>query len=245
MQEILKKIRKADIDFNLIEKNDKIIVGLSHGKDSMLLLKALSLYSRFEGKKFELIGVNLNLGFDDLDDNTKIIDYCNINGIEYKQYETSIYYILKHYLKKDGKIDCSRCSKLKRGAIVEIADSLGFNKIAFAHHGDDAVETLFMNMINGGRIATFLPKIDYEDHDLCFIRPLIYASEEEIIRAVKRNNIPYEKSFCPNNGNTKRAEVKSLLSMIYNNNPTAHQNFINMLGNEKQIKLWPEKDVDK
>lgn len=236
MKNILKYLRKADDDYRLINDNDTLIVGVSGGKDSMLLLKALSQYQKFKNKHFKLIAVHMKMGFPNMDSN-KIKQYAQDLGVEFYEEEVPIYEILKHYLKEDGNLDCSRCSTLKRGAIVKIAKKLNANKIAFAHHGDDAVETFFLNAIYSGKMQSFQPRIYYEDNNITFIRPFIYLHESDIIQAVKKENVVIVKSTCPKDGNSKRTELKQLMQNIYKEFPSSKNNLLKMLSDE-EVNVW-------
>lgn len=236
MQKILKYLRKADQDYHLIKANDKVAIGVSGGKDSMLLLKALSEYQKFKHKNFEIIAIHLKMGFPNMDSSI-IEDYCKQFDIPYYEEEVPIYEILKHYEKQDGRLDCSRCSNLKRGAIVNAAKEHNCTKIAFAHHGDDAVETFLLNAIYGGKLSTFQPKIHYADNEISFIRPLVYVHEKDIISAVKRLGIPIVKSTCPQDGNSRRQDMKELLDQLYKQYPESRKNLLSMLSNSA-IHLW-------
>lgn len=240
MKKILKFLRKADEDYKLINNDDTLIVGVSGGKDSMLLLKALSDYQKFQTKQFKLIAVHMQMGFPNMD-NDKIRQYAQELNIEYYEEEVPIFEILKHYLKEDGSLDCSRCSKLKRGAIVNIAKKLNANKIAFAHHGDDAVETFFLNAIYSGKMQSFQPKIYYEDNDVTFIRPFIYLHESDIIKAVKKEEVVVVKSTCPKDGNSKRTELKQLIQNIYKDFPSSKNNLLKMLSDE-EVNIWKKNE---
>ncbi len=236
MQQLLKELRKADKDFKLIENNDVLALGLSGGKDSMLLLRALAIYQRFNHKQFTLIAIHLDMGFSPCVDNT-LQKYCDELKIPLYIEHTNIYEILKHYPKKDGSIDCSRCSSLKRGAIVALANKHLANKIAFAHHQDDAIETLFMNVIYGGKLNTFKPKITYDNHEITFIRPLIYTKEKDIQSTVHNLNIPSIKSNFPKDGSSNRAYIKSKLNELYIDFPSSNANFKSILF-EENCDLW-------
>lgn len=238
MKEILKQIRKADDDFCLLSENDRVVVGVSGGKDSVLLLYALSLYQKFETKKFELIGVHMQMGFPN-SDITPIKKFAQEHHIEFHIYDVPIYEILTHYKKKDGTLDCSRCSNLKRGAIIDIAKKLKANKVAFAHHGDDAIETLLMNTIYSAKLDTFKPLIRYEDKDITFIRPLIYAYESDVVKTIKKENLPVVLSNCPKDGNSSRSKIKKTLISLYEDYPSAKSNLIKSLSYEQ--KIWKKK----
>lgn len=237
LHKILGDIRRADHDYNLIDDGDIIGVGVSGGKDSMILLTALHQYSKFQGKNFKVIGIHIKLGFPNMDF-SEVQAYCEQEGIILKQFDSKVYEILKRNPDKEGRIKCSLCSKFKKACVNQAAKEFNCNKIAFGHHSDDAVETLFMNMIYGGKIATFLPKMHLSKDDVTFIRPLIYSYENDISVAMKKNNIPFVKSGCPNDGYTKRQEIKELLHDMYQTYPMAKNNFLKMIYNQNQIELW-------
>ena len=171
MKKVLGCIRKADQDFDLIADNDRICVGVSGGKDSVLLLYALSLYQRFADVSFEVIGVHIEMGFPDMDF-SEMDAFFKEKGITCYHEPSQIYEILKLNQKNDV-IQCSLCSKFKKAAVIEASKKYHCTKVAFAHHVDDAIETLFMNMIYGGKINTFAPKMYMDRTDTRFIRPLI------------------------------------------------------------------------
>ncbi len=241
LKKILRVIRRADRDYQMIQDGDVIAVGVSGGKDSMVLLTALAMYSRFKGKNFTVKGVHVSLGFPDMDFH-EVISFCDAHNIEFHIFPSQVYEILKRNTDKNGRLKCSLCSKFKKATVIEAAKSLGCNKVAFGHHSDDAVETLLMNMIHGGKIATFRPKMFLTNTQMMFIRPLIYAYEHDILNAQLLNDIPYVKSTCPNDGYTERQEMKELLKRLYDRYPMAKHNFLYMLSNEKQIDLWKKED---
>ena len=242
-RKILAQIRKSDSLFNLIEDKDKIAVGLSGGKDSSLLLYLLYLYRfLFENtykKTFDIIGIHINLNFGE-DDFKPLLDWFSKYPIQIASEESQIKDILKLNLHNE-KIDCSLCSTLKKGAVIKKAKELGCNKVAFAHHADDAIETLFLNMIYGGRIATFDPKMYLDNSQTTFIRPFALSFESDISKACKQLEIPIIKSGCPNDGYTKRQEIKELLHSIYHNYPQAKDNFLLSLYNEEKMNLYFQK----
>lgn len=241
-KQILGAIRRADLDYDLIHDGDRICIGVSGGKDSLLLLYALSTYRRitmkYDHKSFSVLGIHLEMGFPGMDF-TDLRAFLHQQDIPYLDYPTRIYDILKLYPDKEGKIQCSRCSTLKKGAIVNAAIENGCNKTAFAHHADDAIETLVLNMIYGGRINVFEPAMHLERKNMDFIRPLIYCSEEDIRRTASQElHLPIVLSGCPNDGYTKRAEVKDMLSELYKKYPQARENMLTSLSNQEQLKLW-------
>lgn len=235
---LLAKLRKADNDFNLINDNDIIVVGVSGGKDSILLCYLLNIYQKFSVKKFKFYPVMLDLGFDPHPDLPLLKKWFEENNMPLLiQNEKQVYEILKKHKSKDDHLPCSICSRMKKAAINKAAHDLNANKVSFAHHADDAIETLFMNMTYGGRINTFEAVMHLERAKTTFIRPLIYFREEEVIQAVKNFNLPVLKSHCPNDKHTSREDFKQLLNNFYTNFPESKQNFLNMLTDYKGFKL--------
>ena len=234
MKKVLGCIRKADQEFDMIQDNDKICVGVSGGKDSVLLLYCLSLYKKFADVKFDVVGVHIEMGFPNMDF-SEVDAFCKKNEIELYHESSDVYEILKLNKTDDGRL---LCSKFKKALVIDGAKKYGCNKVAFAHHGDDAVETLFMNMVYGGKIATFTPKMYLSRTDMNFIRPLVYAYESDIVTAVKEANIPIVESTCPADKHTKREEFKQLLNDLYKKYPQAKNNLLTSLTNEKNTMLW-------
>ena len=184
---------------------------------------------------------NEKIGLIGEDDFSKLEDWFSQYPIKIYKEESKIKDILELNKTNKGKIDCSLCSTLKKGAVIKAAKKLGCNKVAFAHHGDDAVETLIMNMIYGGRIATFDPKMYLDKSDTTFIRPFCLSFESDIAKTCRQLDIPIIKSGCPNDGYTKRQEVKELLHSIYRKYPQAKENFLLSLYNKEQLNLYLNK----
>ena len=242
-KKLLAQIRKADSLFNLVENNDKIAIGLSGGKDSSLLLYLMYLYQfLYENtyhKKFEIVGIHIDLNFGEESFNP-LLDWFKQYPIEIYSEKSNIKDILELNL-HNSKIDCSLCSTLKKGAVIKAAKKLNCNKVAFAHHADDAIETLFLNMIYGGRIATFDPKMYLDNSKTTFIRPFCMSFESDIANTCKQLNIPIIKSGCPNDGFTKRQEIKELLHSIYHRYPQSKDNFLLSLYNKDKLNLYLQK----
>jgi len=243
MKKILSCMRKADEMFSLIEDKDKIAIGLSGGKDSSLLLYSMYLYRfLFENtyhKTFDIIGIHIDLNFGE-ESFAPLDDFFSQYPIHIVKEKSKVNDILKLNLHND-RIDCSLCSTLKKGAVIKTAKEYGCNKVAFAHHADDAIETLLMNMIYGGRIATFDPKMFLTNSEVTFIRPFCLTYESEISKTCKELNIPIIKSGCPNDGFTKRQEMKQLLHSIYHKYPQAKDNFLLSLYNKDKLNLYLNK----
>ncbi len=245
LKQIIGAIRKADIDYSLIDPNDRIAVGISGGKDSLILLTALAYYRnvamKYDNKPFDIVGIHLEMGFSDMDF-SKVAEYAASLNVEYYDEPTRLYDILKLH-PKNNRIQCSLCSTLKKGAIVKTAKAHNCNKTAFAHHADDAIETLFLNMIYTGRIATFTPSMHLSDSGMDFIRPLAYCFEDDIRRTANQLVLPVVKSTCPNDGYTKRQSVKEMLNSIYKETPQARLNLLHSLYSQDQVILWTKGDA--
>ena len=238
IRKILACIRTADQRYNLINHGDKIVVGLSGGKDSVALLYSLSLYKKFSHTDFTLQPVMLDLGFDGFS-SYEMNKFCDSLGLKLIVHDsTEVYKILKIQQKDSPHLPCSICSRMKKAAINKVANEIGFNKVAFGHHFSDAIETLFMNEIYGGRIATFSPKMCLERVQITFIRPLVLAEEKEISRLIKEEKLPTSSSHCPADKNTTREDIKELVQTIYHKFPKAKENFLTMLDNYEHIDLW-------
>lgn len=237
---VLACIKNADYDFNLINNGDRIAIGVSGGKDSMALLYALNLYKKFTNMNFDIVPIIIDLGFDGFDPEP-ISKYVESLGLQLNVADGKIVYpILKKQqeLQKYDKLPCSICSRMKKAIINKEAHRLKCNKVSFAHHKTDAIETLFLNEIYGGRIGTFSPKMFLTNEKITFIRPLIYCDESDIKRLVKEVSIPVFSSHCPNDGKTKRADIKSLLLDINSAYPSSKDNFLTMLNNEEKLDIF-------
>lgn len=182
MQKILGSMRKAIEEFHMIDDGDKIAVALSGGKDSITLLKALKSLQRFYPKKFDLIAISINPGFEFFD--VKILyELCNEIGVQLYVVNSDIKEIVFDIRKE--KNPCSLCANLRRGILNSTAIEHGCNKIALGHNEDDVLETFLMNILYTGSISTFAP-ISYMDRSkITLIRPLIYISEKQIRSFIK------------------------------------------------------------
>lgn len=239
LRDILGCIKKADEDYNLIEDGDTIAVGVSGGKDSVLLLYAMNAYKRMveKKKKFEIIGIHVVMGFPNMD-TTPMEDFFKELNIRFELVPSQAYEILQANIQNNGRLPCSICSKIKKAVVIEGAKKYGCNKVAFAHHSEDAIETLAMNMIFGGRIATFKPKMYLDRSDITFIRPFVYAREKLIVKSANKLNVPLVISTCPNDKHTERENMKTMLKDLYRKYPMAEDNFLLMLHNLEKLDLW-------
>lgn len=213
MREILSLTRRAVDQYGMIDEGDRIAVGVSGGKDSVLLLLALKNLSLFYPKKFTPVGVTLDPKFGGQPtDYSSIKDLCEKHDIEYHIKETDIGEIIFDVRKETNP--CSLCARMRRGALHDMAKQLNCNKLALGHHSDDAVETFMMNLIYESRIGCFSPVTYLSRKDITVIRPFCLLPEVKIISACKRNEIPIVKSKCPADGGTTRESTKQLLNSL-------------------------------
>lgn len=240
LRTLLATIKKADTLFNLLNDGDKIVVGISGGKDSIVLFSSLVTYKNYAKKTFTLIPVMLDLGFSTLDITAYHAYFANLGYTLHVEESHEVAKILhaQQKLKNLKQLPCSICSKMKKAGVNNVALKLGANKVAFAHHVDDALETLFMNIISGGRFSTFQPKMHLDRADITFIRPLILASEKNIMAVQKELDLPILVSACPNDKKTRREDIKQLLQNIYKTYDSAEINFQRALMNDANLYLW-------
>lgn len=209
MQKILSYMRKAIEDYNMIDNGDKIAVALSGGKDSISMLMALKNLQRFYPKKFELIAISINPGFDFF--NKELLEKtCKQIGVPLFIEDTHIKEIVFDLRKE--KNPCSLCANFRRGALNSVAIREGCNKIALGHNEDDVLETFMLNLLYTGSINTFSPMSYMDRSKITLIRPLIYAPEKYIKNFVKRNNIEVMSKVCPMDGVSKREDMKKMIS---------------------------------
>lgn len=239
IRNVLAAVRRADRDFSLIDEGDKILIGLSGGKDSMALTYALSLYGKFAQKKFIIQPVYLDLGFPGGGNVDHLKDFCNRIGLNLIVNDsTFVYQVLLSHQGNKAHLPCSICSRMKKAAMNSVAKELNFHKVAFAHHSDDAVETLFMNMIHGGRVATFEPKMHLERSNMDFVRPLIYCKESDLANMCIEEGFDVRPSACPADKHTDRESIKNILKDLYHTYPESYENFKKSLTNYDYFKLF-------
>ena len=234
MQRMLSYIRKAIDDYSMIEDGDKIAVSLSGGKDSITLLMGLKALQRFYDKKFDLIAISVNPGFDFF--NSEFLQAtCKRIGVQYVEEKTHIKEIVFDIRKE--KNPCSLCANLRRGILNSVAIREGCNKIALGHNEDDVLETFFLNLLYGGSIGTFAPKSYMDRFGITLIRPLIYAPEKSIKTFVKKNNIELMPKCCPMDGVSKREDMKNLIHELQKDIPMVKTNIYGAI-KRSNIKGW-------
>ena len=205
---LLSFVRRAVDDYEMIAEGDRICVGISGGKDSLALLAGLANLRYFYPKKFELVALTVDMGFDGVDFSA-IEALCRELNVPYHVKKTEIAQIIFDIRKE--KNPCSLCAKMRRGVLHSTAKELGCNKIAFGHHFDDVVETFMLNLFHEGRIGCFQPVTYLSRADITLIRPLIYMPEKDVRYFANREALPVVKSPCPADGHTEREEMKKLL----------------------------------
>lgn len=234
LQQIMSKTRKALDDYKMIDDNDTIAIGISGGKDSLAMLIALANMRRFYPKHYSLIAITCDLGFKNVDFN-KIKELCASLDVPYYIVNTDISQIVFEDRKEESP--CSLCAKMRKGAMNEFIKEHNCNKIAYAHHKDDVVETYMMSLIYEGRQHTFSPVTYLDRTGVTVIRPFIYMNEADIKGFTNENNIPVLKSACPVDGLTKRQYAKDLLKSINNEAPGVRERIFTAIQNS-EIKGW-------
>lgn len=213
MRRILSRTRAAVDDYKMIQPGDKIAVGVSGGKDSLMLLKALCELKRFYSAEFTVVAITLDMRFENKDgDFSAVKEMCDQYGVEYVVKPTDLYEIIFNIRKESNP--CALCSRMRRGILHDTAKELGCNKIALGHHLDDAAETFMMNLLIESRVGCFAPVTYLSRRDITMIRPLVYVREREVTAAAERLNLPVVESKCPANEHTKREDVKILLQEL-------------------------------
>lgn len=234
LQRVLSLVRKACDDYEMIEEGDKIAVGISGGKDSLTLLYALSNLRRFYPKHFDIIAITVDLGWDNLN-LSEVQNLCNQLDVPYFIEKTGIANIV--FNDRQESNPCSLCAKMRKGALNNAIKAAGCNKVAYAHHKDDVVDTMMLSLIYEGRFHTFCPVTYLDRTDLKVIRPLIYMTESEVKGFVNKYNVPVVKSPCPADKHTKREYVKELLKEINREAPGVKNRMFTAIS-ESDLQGW-------
>lgn len=239
LQRVMSLVRKALDDYSMINDNDKIAIGISGGKDSLTLLYALANIRRFYPHKFDLEAITVDLGLGNLN-LSPVYDICNELSVNYHVVKTDIGNIIFNERKESNP--CSLCSKMRKGALNDAMKEIGVNKIAYAHHKDDVVDTMMLSLIYEGRFHTFSPVTYLDRTNLTVIRPMIYMNESDVKGFINKYNIPVVKSPCPADKHTKREYIKELISSINNETPGVKERMFSAIINS-DIKGWNINDV--
>lgn len=234
MQKILGYMRKAIEDYNMINDGDKIAIGLSGGKDSISMLMGFKALQRFYPKKFDIIAVSVNPGFEYFDSDLlrKTCQNLEVPFFEEVSHIKEIVFDIR-----DEKNPCSLCANLRRGILNSVAIREDCNKIALGHNEDDVLETFLLNLFYTGSISTFAPTSYMDRSKITLIRPLIYAPEKEIRNFIKRNNITIMQKSCPMDGVSKREDMKKMIKDLKVDIPHIRANLYGAI-KRSNIKGW-------
>jgi tRNA(Ile)-lysidine synthetase-like protein len=234
---ITAKVVKAVAEFDLISDGDRLAVGLSGGKDSTFMLMILKIFKEHFKKDFKLKAVHVDPGFKD-STAAEIQKFCNQLNIDLKIIETKI---ADYITEADAENPCSKCAHFRKGAIINYLNKNGFNKLAFGHHLDDAVETFLMSIFYSGQLKTLQPKRFLSNSGVEMIRPLIYLRENIIIKEIQKRKINIKKSSCPYDGNSARSQVRKDFANYFNDQQL-FSNLISAMRDSDNRELWPEKE---
>ncbi len=209
MKRILSHMRRAIEDYGMLDDGDKIAVGISGGKDSLALLSALSAYRKFANKKYDLLAITIDMGFEGMDF-SPIKGFCASLNVPYIVKKTQIGEVLFDIRKESNP--CSLCAKMRRGALCDLAKAEGCNKVALGHHNEDVIETFFLSLFYEGRLNSFAPVTYLSRVDMKVIRPLVYVPEGDIKGYANRTELPVVKNLCPMDGHSKRQDMKDFIN---------------------------------
>ncbi|MDD3795206.1 MAG: ATP-binding protein [Lachnospiraceae bacterium] len=235
LQKLLSPVRRAIDEYHMIDAGDKIAVGISGGKDSLAMLYALSALRRFYPESFELEAITVSLGYENFD-LEPIRALCAKLAVSYTVVSTRIGKIIFEERKEVNP--CSLCSKLRKGAFNQQAKALGCNKVAYAHHKDDVVNTMLLSLLFEGQFYSFPPKTHLDRMDLTVIRPMIFVDEADVIGFKNRYSLPVVKNPCPADKTTKREYVRDLLRQMNRDNPGVKDRMFTAIL-KSNIPDWP------
>ncbi|MGM0602743.1 MAG: tRNA 2-thiocytidine biosynthesis TtcA family protein [Bacillota bacterium] len=235
------RIVKALAEFNMLEDGDNVLVGLSGGKDSSFLLYALTVLKKYFSVSFNLRAVTVDPGFSEADVYNDLSAFAEKLNIKHEIIKTEI----SQYILNDNVDNpCSKCAHFRKGALVNHMKENGFNKLAFGHHYDDAVETFLMSIIYSGQISSLQPRRHLSQNDVYIIRPLIYLREDTIVREMKKIDVDILESHCPYDKVNKRAEIKENFPELFRNKQLFY-NTASAMRDGRRIELWPKKKDDR
>ena len=227
---------RAITDFNMIGEGDRVMVCLSGGKDSFTLLDVLMESQKRAPVQFDLIAVNLDQKQPGFPEHV-LPEYTQKIGIPFHVIEQDTYSVVKRVI-PEGKTTCGLCSRLRRGALYSFAKENGITRIALGHHRDDIIETLFLNLFNGGRIKAMPPKLLSDDGEHVVIRPLAYCSEEDIIRYADTRRFPVIPcNLCGSQPNLQRQAIKEMLTLWKKQHPGRIENIFRAIAHVSPSQL--------
>lgn len=235
MKQVLGCIRRADERYNMIREGDSICVGVSGGKDSLLLLKGLKLYQMFSKRKYQVQGIMLDLGLVK-QDTSEVEAFAKSIGVPFKVIKTDIGDVVFNIRKE--KHSCALCAKLRRGALNNAAVEAGCNLVALGHNREDVLETFFLSMLFESRLNTFGPVTYLGRKDVTVIRPLVFLPETSAYGTARRLGLPVLQPNCPVAGKTKREEMKKVIAHMRNYVPNADERIMNAIADTHKYGMW-------
>ena len=235
MKRVLGSIRRADERYHMIHDGDKVLIGVSGGKDSLLLMEAMKLYQKFSYTKFEVCAAMLDLGLKQ-QDTSGIEALAERVGIDFTVVKTDIGKVVFEY--REERSPCALCAKLRRGALNTFAVEHGCNKVALGHNREDVIETFFMSLLYEGRINTFAPVTYLSRRNVTVIRPLIFLPERYALSIAHARNLPILPPNCDVAGSTKREEAKQLIAHLCTLSPDFEEKFMHALSTTETYGLW-------
>lgn len=235
MKRVLGSIRRADERYRMIEDGDRVCIGVSGGKDSLLLMEAMKLYQRFCYTRFDVCAVMLDLGLRQ-QDTAAIEAYAARIGMDFTVIHTDIGKVVFEY--RQERSPCALCAKLRRGALNTAAVERGCNKVALGHNREDVLETLFLSMLYEGRINTFAPVTHLSRRNVTVIRPLIFLPEKYALSVARQRELPILPPNCDIAGQTKREEARQLLQHLAKLVPDIEQKLLHALIHTETYGLW-------
>lgn len=235
-QTYFNRLMRAIVEFNLIENGDRILIGLSGGKDSVFLTYALAALKARLPKSFDLAAITIDPMFTADFSTARIAEFCQSLAIPFYTQQVDIAGTIES---QQGNDPCFTCAFFRRGAINRHAAEKGYNKIAYAHHHDDAVETFFMSLLYSGQLKTFQPSTYLSRTNLTVIRPLVYFREYELKETTAIHGFIPVHSPCPLNGKTKRQEIKDLIASLTKANPALYAHLAAAMRQNPKADLWP------
>lgn len=231
-------MRRAVQDYKMISDGDKIFVGLSGGKDSVLMLAALHEYQRFSPEHFTLEAITIDMGLKETkaEEMQALTDWCASIGVPHHIVKTDIAEII--FEAREEQNPCSLCAKMRRGALNNKLNELGGGVLALAHNADDVAETMLLSLLYEGRFSCFAPKAYMDRSNVTMIRPMIYIEEYDIKSTVERLNLPIVQNPCPKNHFSQREYAKNLIKDICKDIPFAKDRILGAIYHPERNNLW-------
>jgi len=247
-KKLLHYLGKALSDYSMLQTGDRVLVGLSGGKDSYTLLRLLHLFNVHSGNKFEIFSYTLDQAQPGWDD-SQMRAWLDAKGYPYAIGRQDTYSVVMEKI-PEGKTYCSLCSRLRRGNIYRYAREGGFNKVALGHHRDDLIETVLMSMMYNGAIRSMPPKLLSQDKHTVLVRPLVYCQEKDITVYAQQQAFPLIPcNLCGSQETLVRKKIKALLKNLAEDNPKVPSNLLHALANVEPSQLmdkqlWDFKGLD-